>query len=200
MCTRSQPDVDRRHRPVSGNSALFGEEAPEPVEEDDEQHDRLLARHRHAGDLLVGERAEPPDARRAGRRSGTRASAASASRRPSGAARTNAAKAYAARAPDASRRGTILDERPPEEEAGPEVAGVLDVDQPRRVAQRGVVDRPAHARRSSCRPRAAARPPGASRTATARPARERSPSLARHRAPRAAAPIRRESRSEAGAR
>src|SRR5262249_8868426 len=49
---------------AASNSAFLAEEPPEPVEEDDEQDERLLARHRHARDLLVGEGRKAPDARR----------------------------------------------------------------------------------------------------------------------------------------
>src|SRR5438309_849715 len=43
---------------------LLGQEAGEPVQEDGEEHDRLLRSHRHAPELLVGERREAPDALR----------------------------------------------------------------------------------------------------------------------------------------
>jgi hypothetical protein len=43
---------------------LVGEEAEQVGSEGTEEDDRLLGRHRHARDLLVGEGVRPPRARR----------------------------------------------------------------------------------------------------------------------------------------
>ena len=56
MLWRLHPSTPISHAsPTASSSAFLGEEPAEPEQEDDEQHDRLLGRHRDAAELLVGQ-------------------------------------------------------------------------------------------------------------------------------------------------
>ncbi len=116
------------------------EEAAEPVDEDDEKQDRLLARHRHAGDLLVGERRQPPHTRA---RVDVEPVHGPRQQREEEAERRREHERRE-RVPGARARGEpardVLHERPPHQHARREVARVLEVEQPALLAQCRLVD------------------------------------------------------------
>ena len=118
---------------------LLGEETEEEPREDGEEDERLLARHRDAGDLLVGLAREPPDAAvsRRSRRAG-RERARAAARAGSRAGRRRRRRR---RGPGREPVRRVVDDRPPEQAAGEHVRRVLGVQERVGVAQRRVVDR-----------------------------------------------------------
>ena len=153
---------------TASSSAFLGEEAPEPVEEDDEEHDRLLARHRHARDLLVGERARAPR-RAVARRRRSRRPASAAARAAGRAVRRTRTPRTRTRRARPRRGGAARPARAATTSAGRSRSSTRarrgsarpDVAVPRRR-------RTARARRSSRRARSGAQPRGSVRTRHAR--------------------------------
>ena len=121
------------------SGAFLGQEAPEPVGEDEEQDCRLLGGHRRAGELLVGERGQPPEARCVRVVAVDRARE-QCEQEPQRRGEDEGGECV--RGPEAARQASraVLDERPPDEDPRAEVARVLEVDQRALVMECAVVD------------------------------------------------------------
>jgi hypothetical protein len=123
-------------RPSTG--LLLGQEAEEEDREDGEEDDRLLDRHRHAGDLLVDVRRESPEP------AAVDVPVVDGLRQESKQQTDWACEDESEEEVQGSRRvrepmRCVLEDRPPEKRPGCDVADVLEVEK-RVVLERGVVE------------------------------------------------------------